>query len=171
MSSVDVSSEASAPKPEAGTVDMKLEVVNLPVADVERTKRFYKGLGWRLDGDFSVGDDFRVVQLTPPGSACAITFGKGATTATPGSTQDLMLIVYDIDAARADLIDRGVDVSEVFHYEGRPFHSAGTEARVPGPDPQGRSYCTWASFQRSGRERLAAARDQNATSRTGVIGR
>jgi catechol 2,3-dioxygenase-like lactoylglutathione lyase family enzyme len=146
MSTTDVSNETATQSPEAGTVEMKLEVVNLPVADVERTKRFYQDLGWRLDGDFAVGENFRVVQLTPPGSQCAVTFGQGATTATPGSLQDLMLVVYDIDEARADLIDRGVDVSEVFHYDGTPFHRAGSEGRVPGPDPEGRSYCTWASF-------------------------
>ena len=146
MSTIDVSNETSTRTPEAGTIDMKLEVVNLPVADVDRTKRFYENLGWRVDGDFSVGEDFRVAQLTPPHSPTSITFGKGATTAEPGSLQDLMLIVDDIDAARNDLISRGVDVSEVYHYAERPFHSAGTEARVPGPDPQGRSYFTWASF-------------------------
>jgi catechol 2,3-dioxygenase-like lactoylglutathione lyase family enzyme len=125
---------------------MKLEVVNLPVSDVDRAKRFYQSLGWRLDGDFAVGEDFRAVQLTPVHSQCSITFGKGVTTAEPGSVQDLMLIVRDIHAARDDLIKRGVDVSDVYHYERRPFHSAGTEARVPGQDPQGRSYFTWASF-------------------------
>jgi hypothetical protein len=99
----------------------------------------------RLDGDFAVGEDVRAV-LTPPNSQSAITFGKGVTTAVPGSYQDLMLIVSDINAARDDVISRGVEVSEVYHYECRPFHSAGTEARVPGRDPQGRSYFTWAPF-------------------------
>ena len=125
---------------------MKLEVVNLPVSDVDRAKRFYQRLGWRLDGDFAVDENFRVVQLTPPGSGCAITFGKGVTTAAPGSVQDLMLIVDDIEAARTALVACGVEVSEVFHDEGGLFHHAGTEARVPGPDPEGRSYATWASF-------------------------
>ena len=146
MSIPDTSTEAGTNVPEAAIIDMKLEVVNLPVADVDRAKGFYQSLGWRLDGDFAVGDDFRAVQFTPLNSPCSITFGKGVTTAEPGSTQDLMLIVEDIDAARDDLIGRGVPVSEVFHYETRPFHSAGTDARVPGPDPQGRSYFTWASF-------------------------
>ncbi len=146
MSSIDTSSDTSTRAPQAGTIDMKLEVVNLPVSYVDRAKRFYQNLGWRLDGDFAVGEDFRAVQLTPPNSQASITFGKGVTTAVPGSYQDLMLIVSDIDAAREDLISRGVDVSEVYHYETRPFHSAGTEARVPGPDPEGRSYFTWASF-------------------------
>src|SRR5450755_3780371 len=146
MSTTDAGSETATRTPAPATIDMKLEVVNLPVSDIDRAKRFYQSLGWRLDRDFAVGDDFGAVQLTPLHSPTAITFGKGVTKAEPGSFQDLMLIVDDIDAAREDLISRGVDVSEVYHYESRPFHSAGTEARVPGPDPQGRSYFTWASF-------------------------
>ena len=121
----------------AGTVDMKLEVVTLPVSDVDRAKAFYESLGWRLDADIVVGENFRVVQLTPPHSACLISFGKGLTTAEPGSARRLLLAVSDIDAARAELIGRGVEVSGVFHLEGGP---------VPGPDPQGRSYQTYASF-------------------------
>jgi catechol 2,3-dioxygenase-like lactoylglutathione lyase family enzyme len=147
MSNTDVRSETSTDAPELGTIDMKLEVVNVPVSDVDRAKRFYQNLGWRLDGDFAVGDDFRAVQFTPTHSLCSITFGKGVTTAKPGTLQDLMLIVSDVNAARDDLIKRGVDVSDVYHYESRPFHSAGTDARVVGPDPQGRSYFTWASFK------------------------
>jgi catechol 2,3-dioxygenase-like lactoylglutathione lyase family enzyme len=123
--------------PEVGSIDMKLEVVTLPVADVDRAKRFYQSLGWRLDADIVRGDDFRVVQLTPPRSGCSIAFGKGVTTAQPGSAQRLELVVYDIDSARADLISRGIDVGEVFHLEGGP---------VPGPDPERRSYQTYASF-------------------------
>jgi catechol 2,3-dioxygenase-like lactoylglutathione lyase family enzyme len=146
MTSTDTSSEVSTKITDAATIDMGLEVVNVPVADIGRAKRFYESLGWRLDGEFTVGDDFGLVQFTPLHSSCSIIFGKGVTTAKPGSLQDLMLIVADIEAARDDLISRGVDVSELYHYEGRPYHSAGTEARVPGPDPQGRSYCTWASF-------------------------
>ena len=146
MSSTDLSTETSTEAPDAQAAAMKLEVVNLPVSDVDRAKRFYQNLGWRLDGDFVVGEDFRAVQLTPPGSQASITFGKGVTTAVPGSFQDLMLIVEDIDAARDELVSHGVDVSEVFHDEGGVFHHAGTEARVPGPDPEGRSYSTWTSF-------------------------
>ena len=123
----------------------KLEVVIIPVSDVERAKRFYESLGWRLDADFSAGDDWRAMQLTPPGSPCSIIFGKGVTTAVPGSVQGLFLIVADIEAARAELIGHGVDVSEVFHFEGG-LHVAGTKGRVPGPDPEGRSYRSWASF-------------------------
>ena len=127
-------------------LQMKLEVVVLPVSDVDRAKRFYADLGWRLDADFSSGEDFRVVQLTPPGSACSVIFGKNVTAATPGSTQDLMLVVRDVDQARAQLIGRGVEVSPVFHDAGGIFHHAGTVGRVPGLDPQRRSYCSWASF-------------------------
>ena len=110
---------------------MKLEVVVIPVADVDRAKRFYGDLGWRLDGDFVVGDEFRGVQFTPPGSPCSIHFGKGLTTAAPGSARGLYLVVSDIEAARAELVDRGVDVSEVFHRAGPG------KPPVSGRDPRG----------------------------------
>src|SRR5713101_7142414 len=110
MTSTDVSPSTSAETPEAAAVDMKLEVVTLPVSDVDRAKRFYQSLGWRLDADIVVGDVFRVVQLTPPHSSCSVAFGKGLTTDEPGSVQRLLLAVYDVDAARADLISRGVEV-------------------------------------------------------------
>ncbi|MHC5747542.1 MAG: VOC family protein [Nostoc sp.] len=126
--------------------NMKLEVVVLPVSDVDQAKDFYKTLGWRLDADFVTGEDFRVVQLTPPGSEASIIFGSGVTLAAPGSVQGLYLIVYDIEAARAELVERGVEVSEVFHDVGGVFHHAGTEGRVPGPDPQRRDYASFASF-------------------------
>ena len=122
----------------AGMVDMKLEVVVIPVSDVDRAKRFYGGLGWRLDADIVLGPDRRVVQLTPPGSDCSIHFGKGVTTAAPGSAQGMILVVYDMESARAELKGHGVDVSEAFHL--------GPSGRVPGPDPEGRSYFTRASF-------------------------
>ena len=128
-------------------VDTKLEVVVLPVSDVDRAKRFYGDLGWRLDADFANGPDFRVVQLTPPGSPCSIIFGAGVTTASPGSVQGLMLVVDDIDVARAELVSHGADVSAVFHDEGGVFHHSGTKGRVPGPDPERRSYRSWASFR------------------------
>ena len=118
-------------------MDMKLEVVTIPVSDVDRAKGFYASLGWRLDADIVVGDDFRAVQLTPPHSQCSVAFGKGLTTAEPGTVQRLILVVDDIDAARADLVNCGAEVSEVFHLAG---------GRVPGPDPEGRSYQTYASF-------------------------
>jgi catechol 2,3-dioxygenase-like lactoylglutathione lyase family enzyme len=126
-------------------IDMKLEVVVIPVADVDRAKRFYGNLGWRLDADFTRGDEFRVVQFTPPGSPCSIHFGKGLTpgrglpSAVPGSIQGLYLIVSDIEAARAALVGRGVDVSDV-------FHQAEGGGRVNGPDPTRRSYASFAYF-------------------------
>jgi catechol 2,3-dioxygenase-like lactoylglutathione lyase family enzyme len=123
-------------------IEMKLEVAVIPVADVDRAKRFYGSLGWRLDADFVHGDDFRVVQFTPPGSSCSIHFGTprtGVTSVAPGSAQGLYLIVSDIEAARAALVDRGVEVSEVFHRVGR-------EGRLSGPDPERRSYSSLASF-------------------------
>ena len=130
------SPETSTEPPEVGTIDMKLEVVTLPVSDVDRAKSFYQSLGWRFDIDLVVSDDFRVVQMTPPHSQCSIQFGKGRTTAEPGSAQALILVVDDIDAARDALISRGVDVSEV------------EEQRPPGIDaPEGeRSYFARASF-------------------------
>ncbi len=137
MSSTDVSTHDSTGIPQVSTIDMKLEVVTLPVSDVDRAKGFYESLGWRLDIDLVRGDAFRVVQLTPPHSNCSISFGKGLITSEPGSLQRLELVVYDIDEAREDLISRGVEVSEVFHIDGGP---------VPGPDPERRSYQTYASF-------------------------
>jgi catechol 2,3-dioxygenase-like lactoylglutathione lyase family enzyme len=129
----------------AGTVEAKLEVLAIPVTDVDRAKRFYANLGWRLDADFVDGDDWRVVQLTPPGSPCSIMFGKGITNAAPGSVQGLFLIVSDVEAARAELVGHGVDVSEVFHFDGG-LHVVGTKGRVPGADPEGRSYRSYVSF-------------------------
>jgi catechol 2,3-dioxygenase-like lactoylglutathione lyase family enzyme len=128
-------------------VDMRLEVVVLPVSDVDRAKDFYLRLGWRLDADYVDGDDFRVVQLTPPDSPCSIIFGTGITTAAPGSADGLYLVVADIEAARAELIGHGVQVSDVFHDAGGVFHHAGTTSRVPGPDPDRRSYASFASFR------------------------
>ena len=130
-------------------MDMKLEVLVVPVSDVDRAKRFYETLGFRLDIDYVANEDYRVIQFTPPGSEASIIFGKGITSAQPGSIDRLVLAVYDIDAARGELLSHGVEVSEVFHDAGGGlgggFH-AGTEARVPGPDPQGRSYASYASF-------------------------
>jgi len=127
-------------------MDMKLEVVVLPVADVDRAKAFYQSLDWRLDADFETGPDFRVVQLTPPGSACSIIFGTGVTTAAPGSVEGLQLVVFDIDAARDELAAHGVGVSEVFHDAGGVFHHGGTEARVRGPAPGHADYGSFVSF-------------------------
>jgi catechol 2,3-dioxygenase-like lactoylglutathione lyase family enzyme len=125
-------------------IDTKLEVVTIPVSDVDRSKGFYEGLGWRLDADFAKGD-WRVVQLTPPGSPCSIFIGKDLTTAAPGSVQGTLLIVDDIQAARAELVAHGADPSEVFHFEG-PLRVTGTKGRLPGPDPERRSYSSWISF-------------------------
>jgi catechol 2,3-dioxygenase-like lactoylglutathione lyase family enzyme len=115
------------------------------VSDVDRAKRFYGGLGWRLDADFTDGKDWRVVQMTAPGSPSSIMFGKGLTTAVPGSLQGTFLIVDDLDAARAELSAHGADVSDLFHFGGG-LHVSGTDGRVPGRDPEGRSYYSWASF-------------------------
>ena len=120
--------------------DLKLEVVVLPVSDVDRAKRFYEGLGWRLDADFAGVGTWRVVQMTPPGSPCSIHFGKGVTTAAPGSAKNLYLVVSDIEPARAELVGRGADVSQPFHF------TAFGGPPVPGREPTGRSYGTYASF-------------------------
>ena len=132
-------------------VDMKLEVVVIPVSDVDRAKEFYGRLGWRLDADFVAGDDFRVVQITPPGSGCSVIFGKNITAAAPGSARGLYLVVSDIEAARKELLDRGVKISEVFHDAGSVH--AGTDEpflfgrlRVSGRDPEHSSYRSFASF-------------------------
>lgn len=127
-------------------MDMRFEVAVIPVADVDRAKHFYKALGWREDADFVGEGGFRVVQLTPPGSPASIILGAGVTDAAPGSAQGLHLVVTDIEAARAELAGRGVDVSEVFHDMGGVFHHAGAQARVSGPDPERRSYSSFASF-------------------------
>jgi catechol 2,3-dioxygenase-like lactoylglutathione lyase family enzyme len=131
---------------------MKFEVVVIPVSDVDRSKEFYRKLGWRLDADFDSGKDFRVIQFTPPGSACSIIFGKNVTPATPGSAQGLYLIVSDIQGARKELLDRGIEISEVFH--GASGEYAGTDEpylfgrkRVSGPNPEHNSYLSFASFR------------------------
>jgi catechol 2,3-dioxygenase-like lactoylglutathione lyase family enzyme len=140
MSSTQVRSEAAIETPKTRRVDMKLEVVVIPVSDVDRAKRFYGGLGWRLDADFVVGDGFRGVQFTPPGSPCSIHFGTGITSAAPGSARGIYLVVSDIEAARAELVDRGVDVSDVFHRAGPG------KPPVSGPDPERHSYASFATF-------------------------
>ena len=139
MSSTQVRSETAIETPRARTVDMKLEVIVIPVSDVDRAKRFYSNLGWRLDADFVRGDAFRAVQFTPPGSSCSIHFGTGITSAVPGSAQGLYLVVSDIEAARAELVDRGVDVGEV-------FHACRRGGPLSGPDPARRSYHSYATF-------------------------
>ena len=151
MSSTQVRGETAIETPRAGTVDLKLEIVVIPVSNVDRAKEFYARLGWRLDADFAAGDDFRVIQFTPPGSGCSVIFGKNVTAAAPGSAQGLYLIVSDIKAARDELLGRGVVISEVFHDGGGRYDGADEpylfgRLRVSGPDPEHRSYRSFASF-------------------------
>ncbi|WP_194908793.1 VOC family protein [Catenulispora rubra] len=127
-------------------MDMKLEVVVIPVADVDRAKDFYTGLGWRLDADVPVGEDFRVVQVTPPGSPASVIFGTSVTAQAPGTAQGLHLIVSDIEAAHDELKRAGAEPSDVFHDAGGVFHHGGIDARVPGPDPERGSYGSFLSF-------------------------
>lgn len=140
MGTTQTSTEHATQLPTAATVDLKLEVVVIPVSDVDRAKRFYESLGWRLDADFVAGESWRGVQMTPPGSSCSIHFGKGITTAAPGSVKNLYPVVSDIEAARRELAGRGAEVSEAFHFAG--FGGP----PVPGPEPNGRSYGTYATF-------------------------
>jgi len=128
-------------------MNMKLEVLVVPVSEVDRAKAFYEKLGFRLDIDYALDDKFRVLQFTPLGSEAPIIFGKGLTSKKPGLADGLTLAVEDVDAARKDLIARGVAVSEVFHYAGGPFNNSTENPRVAGRDPQGRSYFSFASFE------------------------
>jgi catechol 2,3-dioxygenase-like lactoylglutathione lyase family enzyme len=143
MSTTATRSQDATTDARVGTVAMKLEVITIPVSDVDRAKEFYGGLGWRLDADFSKGDD-RVVQFTPPGSQCSVHFGRNLTSVAPGSAQSLWLIVSDIQAARDELVRRGVEVSEVFHYAG--WNRVDPDARLSGPAPDRRSYASFVSF-------------------------
>jgi catechol 2,3-dioxygenase-like lactoylglutathione lyase family enzyme len=146
MSSAPSSSENPTGSPPVKAGGLKLEVVVVPVSDVDRAKGLYEMLGWRLDADLAIDDGYRVVQLTPPGSACSIIFGTGVTSAPPGSFEGLQLSVYDIEATRADLIGRGVDVSEPFHDVTGVFHHAGSEGRLSGPAPEHADYGSFAAF-------------------------
>jgi catechol 2,3-dioxygenase-like lactoylglutathione lyase family enzyme len=148
MSSTQMSNEHATPMPSAGIVDTKLEVVVIPVSDVDRAKRFYGSLGWRLDADFAFDNGFRVVQFTPPGSGCSVQFGTNITSAAAGSAQGLYLIVSEIEAARDELVARGAEISEVFHAgtPGAQFQRDGTSGRLSGPAPERASYRTFASF-------------------------
>jgi catechol 2,3-dioxygenase-like lactoylglutathione lyase family enzyme len=143
MSSVDANSESAAGTAPVGSGEFKLEVVVLPVTDVDRAKHFYEGLGWRLDADVAPTDDYRIVQLTPPGSACSIQFGTGVSSAAPGSAQSMYLAVADIAAAREELIARGAEVSEVFH-EGAPGARFRETDHAAGPSPD--LYSSFATF-------------------------
>jgi catechol 2,3-dioxygenase-like lactoylglutathione lyase family enzyme len=148
MSSTETSHERGTDVAAAVSIDTKLEVVVIPVADVERAKRFYTSLGWKLDADFAFDNGFRIVQLTPPGSPCSIQFGTSVTSAAPGSAQGLYLIVSDIEAARNELAARGAGISEVFHAgsPGAQFQAEGAAGRVSGPVPDHASYRSFATF-------------------------
>ena len=148
MSTTQTSNEHATDTPTAATVDLKLEVVVIPVSDVDRAKRYYGSLGWRLDADFAFDNGFRVVQLTPPGSGCSVQFGTNITSAAPGSAQGLYLIVSEIEAARDELVARGAEISEVFHAgtPGAQFRRDGTSGRVSGPAPDHASYGSFATF-------------------------
>jgi catechol 2,3-dioxygenase-like lactoylglutathione lyase family enzyme len=143
MNTTQTSTATATRAPESRPADMKLEVTILPVSDAERAKQFYTSIGWREDADFVFSDDFRVLQFTPPGSQASIIFGAGVTTAIPGSGASLLLAVDDVEAARAELIERGVEVSEAFH--GVAFDASG-QRREPGLDPERKSYGSYASF-------------------------
>lgn len=152
MATLEIDRETAVKPSTSRSVDLKLEVVVIPVSDVDRAKAFYARLGWRLDADFASGDEWRVIQFTPPGSACSVIFGKNVTPAAPGSTRGLYLIVSDLDAARQDLLARGVEVSEPFH-GGGDVHAGPDEpylfgsVRVGGADPKRGSYGSFASFR------------------------
>jgi catechol 2,3-dioxygenase-like lactoylglutathione lyase family enzyme len=152
MSTDSTGNKTPIETPRAPAVDMRLEIVVIPVSDVDRAKHFYGGLGWRLDADFAAGDDFRVIQFTPPGSGCSVIFGRNVTAAAPGSAQGLYLIVSDLAAARKEFLDRGVAVGEIFHggdnvYAGPDEPYLFGRIRIGGPDPEHRSYRSFASFQ------------------------
>ena len=152
MTNTQAHSDTAVETPKARGIDMKFEIAVIPVSDVDRAKAFYSKLGWRLDADFADGDDFRVIQVTPPGSGASIIFGKNVTAAAPGSAQGLYLIVSDVEAARKELINRGIDVSEVFHgaagvYAGSDEPYLFGRHRVGGPDPEHGSYRSFASFK------------------------
>ena len=148
MSNAQTLNEHVTEVPGVGSVDLKLEVVVIPVSDVDRAKRFYARLGWRVDADFAFENGFRVVQFTPPGSGCSIQFGTNITSAAPGSVQDLYLIATDIEAARKELVARGAEVSEVFHPSapGAQFKPAGISGQVTGSAPDQDSYRSFATF-------------------------
>jgi catechol 2,3-dioxygenase-like lactoylglutathione lyase family enzyme len=148
MSSAQVTGETASGAPSSGTIDLKLEVVVIPVSDVDRAKEFYERLGWRLDADFPFDNGFRVVQLTPPGSGCSVQFGTKITSAEPGSAAGLYLIVSDIAAAREELVAHGAAVTEVFHAgtPGAQFGPDGADGRLGGPAPDRASYSSFATF-------------------------
>ncbi len=147
MSTTDQAAAAATELPGPDPLDMRVEVVVVPVTDLDRSRRFYEQLGWRLDTELATDDGIRLLQFTPRGSLCSVTFGTGITSAEPGSVRSVVLAVHDVAASRAELSARGVEVSEVFHDAGGVFHHAGTDGRVPGPHPERRTYASWASFE------------------------
>jgi catechol 2,3-dioxygenase-like lactoylglutathione lyase family enzyme len=148
MSTTETTTNATVEPTETAMPDLRLEVVVLPVADIERAKSFYRDtLSFRFDAEYDAGDGFHIVQVTPPGSPASIIFGTGVTNAVPGSVEGLVLVVSDIEAARTALVARGVAVSEVFHDAGGVFYHAGAKDRVPGPDPGRATYGSFASFE------------------------
>ncbi|SAL10655.1 Glyoxalase-like domain protein [Caballeronia peredens] len=146
MSKHAVQREHPAEPTGAGALDMKLEIVVIPVSDVDRAKRFYGDLGWRLDLDYQAEEGYRVIQFTPPGSGCSVMFGENVTTAAPGSAQGHYLVVADIEAARAEMLRRGIEVCAPFHNEGGVFHHADGKDQISGLNPQRKSYASYASF-------------------------
>src|ERR1700730_4683861 len=147
MDTTQVTNDTAIRIPTTQPTEMKIEVVVIPVSDVDRAKRFYADLGWRLDLDITADEEYRVIQFTPPGSSCSIIFGRGVTTAAPGSAQGLHLIVSDIVAVRAQLLARGIEVGEPFYDAGGLFHHASRESLTEGLQPQRNSYGSYASFR------------------------
>lgn len=147
MSNTDTIARRPTELPSEDVLDMRVEVVVVPVSDVDRSRRFYEQLGWRFDTELMGDDGVRLVQFTPPGSLASVSFGTGITSAAPGSVEGLVLAVHDVEASRAALVARGIEVSEVFHDAGGVFHHTGTAGRVPGPHPERRTYASWASFE------------------------
>lgn len=146
MSSTETVNAPTSSVQPAAAVDLKLEVVVIPVSDVDRARRFYEGLGWRVDADFTNHTDWHLVQMTPPGSPTSVMFGQGFTNAAPGSVHGTFLVVNDLEAARAELIGHGVEVTEVFHFDHMLLRAGLPEGRLAGADPEGRSYFSFASF-------------------------
>ena len=147
MSNMPKRNEFATDTAGTGAINMSLELIVIPVADVDRAKRFYASLGWRLDLDFVAGDDYRVIQFTPPGSACSVMFGKNITAAAPGSAQGLYLIVSDLETARDELLRRGIEIDDPMHDSGGVFHHADGKGVATGLNPQRQSYASYASFR------------------------
>ena len=146
MSNTALPAESAATSSNPSPVTMNIEVVVIPISDIDRAKRFYGDLGWRLDLDYRAGDDYSVIQFTPPGSGCSVIFGKNVSSSAPGSAKGLHLVVSDIDAARSEMLRRGIEISEPFHDIGGVFHHSNGKGIATGPNPQRKSYASYASF-------------------------